>query len=99
MRSLNQMFFAETVSLSALHQNITIAFCKESQFDYFNDQGYPGTIDYFGGQVDGNTSILTWQGVEGNTNFTQIFDKLYRSNNEAIPLHLNRSAETNNRYG
>ena len=46
----------------------------------------PILTKYFAGQTK-NASILSWQGLEENTNFTEEFNKLFKSNTERIKIH------------
>ena len=48
----------------------------------------PILTKYFAGQTK-NASVLSWQGLEENTNFTEEFNKLFKSNTERIKIHDN----------
>ena len=88
---------SETKHLGDLQQNITFAFCKKSQFDFFNDQGYPSTISYYSGQLN-NASVLTWHGLDKNMSFELMFDKLFKYSLDKIQLNYTNSVQINNDY-
>ena len=88
---------SETEHLGDVQQNITFAFCKKSQFDFFNDQGYPFTTLYYSGKHN-NASFLTWQGLDKNMSFVLMFDKLFKSSLGKIQLNDTSSAQVNNAY-
>ena len=85
--------------LYKLNSEISIAFCRKNQLDLtYGSLSYGSPImnRYFIGQTK-NASVISWQGLEENTNFTNEFNKLFNSNTERIEIQ-NYTLKSNRIY-
>ena len=72
-----------TTSIYSLGLPITMAMCRNVQFNFSNDMGYFSSASYFNGLTD-NTSFLSWTGITGNLTANEAFNSLFEPSTEKL---------------
>ena len=77
-----------TTSIDSLGMPISVAMCRNVQFNFSNDMGYGFPGSYFQGRT-ANHSILSWSGMTGNLTANETFKSLFEPLTENFSTYNN----------